>query len=91
MLHKSSNEQPTCMDESECTAKVMEESISYCKEFTKGRGPDLGQTVFYHILTQEDQDQSPDGWKPWLINLHGTPKVWAIILAIAAMNEGQPV
>ena len=91
MLHKSSNEQPTCMDESECKAKITKESISYCKEFAKGRGRDLGQAVFYHILTQEDQDQSPDGWKPWSINLHGTTKAWAIISAIAGVNEGQPV
>lgn len=88
---KSSNEQEACMDESTCRFTIKKESIEYCKEFAKGRGKDLGQAVFYHTLTQADKDGSADGWRFWSMNLHGTNKAWAIVVAIPNVNENHPV
>jgi hypothetical protein len=79
------------MDESRCRLTIKKESIEYCKEFDEGRGKDLGQAVFTHVLTLADKDLSADGWRFWSMTLHGTNRAWAIVMAIPDVNKSHPV
>jgi hypothetical protein len=87
---KSSNEQAVCLTASDCT----KQEDDYCKTFTKGRGRDLGTAVYFHKLTPNDRND--DGvvnnmWRNWTIDIRGNNTAWAIINAIAGVNEKQPV
>jgi len=87
---KSSNEQAGCLTESDC----MIQDDHYCKTFTKGNGRDLGTAAFYHKLTPNDRDENGvvnNGWRNWTIDIRGNNIAWAIINAIAGVNEKQPV
>jgi hypothetical protein len=87
---KSSNEQAVCLTSSDCT----KQEDDYCKTFTKGRGRDLGTAVYFHKLTQNDRNDDEvvnNGWRNWTVDIRGNNTAWAIINAIAGVNEKQPV
>ena len=84
---KSSNEQPECLRAEDC----LKDDGMYCKSFAKGRGRDLGSAAFYRILTQEDKEGGGRGWRFWTIDLQGSSTAWAIIAAVAGVNEQNPV
>jgi hypothetical protein len=79
-------------------ADCLKKDGGYCKSFAKGRGRDLVSEVFYHKLTREDKGLSREdeevrgrGWRYWTIDLEGKSTAWAITVAIAGVNEKNPV